>query len=59
MKLPNATVEPGLDGKSFKLLLNSQEIGTSKAQFDADFHKNLINDAIKTAYDTGLQDGQP
>jgi hypothetical protein len=53
VELPKATVEPGADGKSFRLLLDGREIGVSKAQFDADFHKNLINDAILAAYNIG------
>ncbi len=57
MSLPNATVVAGADGKSFRVLLGEQEIGIAKAQFDADFHKNVINDAISIAFNQGYQEG--
>jgi len=57
MSLPEATVEPGADGKFFRVILSGQEIGVAKAQFDADFHKNAINYAIGVAYNAGYQEG--
>lgn len=56
--VPQATVAPGADGKSFRVLLDGQEIGTAKSDTDARFHMHAINAAITRAYDIGVEVGR-
>jgi hypothetical protein len=44
--------------KEFEVILGNHVFGTSKADFDARFHVNAINDALQNAYEEGIIEGE-
>lgn len=42
-----------IDDKTFAVILGDHEIGRTKLQCDAQFHVNVINDALEQAYTNG------
>lgn len=49
--MKQATIVP--DGKVFKLMLGTHELGQSKTDSDARFHMHAINEALDEAYQEG------
>jgi len=45
-----------VDEKTHRVVLGGHEIGTSKTSFDAQFHVNVINDALDEAVREAVDD---